>query len=64
MSWWMCDTCSYVFEAEEPPESCPQCQAKCVYSEVTCYVPECGGPDHIDVKLVALKAKEQKKPIK
>ena len=64
MSWWMCDRCSYTFESVESPELCPQCHEKCVYSDVTCYVPECGGPDHIDVKLVALKVKEQKRPLK
>ena len=64
MSWWMCDRCSYTFESMEPPELCPQCHEKCVYSDVTCYVPECGGPGHIDVKLVALKVKEQKRPLK
>ena len=44
MSWWICSECDYVFEAEAPPETCPECHSKCVFSDVTCYIPECGGP--------------------
>ena len=64
MSWWICGECDYVFEAEVPPETCPECHSKCVYSDVTCYIPECGGPGHLDTKLVALKAREAKKHIR
>ncbi len=63
MNWWMCSECDYVFEADTPPESCPECHKKCVFSEVTCYIPECGGTGKLDKKLVAIKAKEGKKQI-
>ena len=42
MSWCICSECDYVFEAEVPPETCPDCRSKCAYSDVTCYIPECG----------------------
>ncbi len=64
MGWWMCSECDYVFEAELPQETCPECHSKCVYSDVTCYTPECGGPGHLDMRLVGLKAGESKKHIK
>lgn len=61
MSWWMCDECDYVFEAETPPESCPECHEKCTFGDVTCYTPECGGPGKLDNRLVALRAKKGRK---
>jgi rubredoxin len=61
MNYWMCDECDYVFEAETPPDTCPSCHAKCTFSNVTCYIPECGGPDHLDMRLVAQRAAESKK---
>ena len=61
MSWWMCSDCDYVLEADTPPETCPNCKKKCIFSDVTCYTPECGGYGQLDAKLVALKAKESKK---
>ena len=64
MAWWICSECEYVFGAEEPPELRPGCHKKCAFSDVTCYIPECGGPGKLDPKLVALKAKEGKKQIK
>jgi rubredoxin len=63
MNWWICSECDYVFEAEKPPETCPSCHQKCAHSDVTCYIPECGGPGNLDVKLVALKAKGSKKRV-
>jgi rubredoxin len=61
MNYWMCDDCDYVFEAEVPPDTCPSCHAKCTFNNVTCYIPECGGPDHLDMRLVAQRAAEAKK---
>jgi rubredoxin len=58
MSWWICDECNYVLEAEAPPEKCPQCKQVCIFSDVTCYIPECGGPGSLDPKLVAAKIRE------
>jgi rubredoxin len=57
MNFWLCSECNYVLKADTPPEVCPNCNQKCVFTDVTCYIPECGGPDNFDSKLVALKAK-------
>ncbi len=64
MSWWICSECDYVVEADTPPELCPGCHKKCASSDVTCYIPECGGPGNLDRKLVAIKAREAKKQIR
>ena len=56
-NWWMCSECEYIFETGELPETCPSCQKKCAFVNVTCYIPECGGPDNIDVRLVAARSK-------
>jgi len=64
MNHWMCDECNYVFEAETPPDACPGCHAKCTFMNVSCYIPDCGGPDHYDPKLVAQYARESKKRLK
>ncbi|MBM4457270.1 MAG: hypothetical protein FJ011_05805 [Chloroflexi bacterium] len=41
--WWKCAECGYTFQAKPPPpETCPSCQQKCVFVDVTCYAPECG----------------------
>jgi rubredoxin len=61
VSWWICSECDYVFEAEKPYDTCPQCHKKCVFSDVTCYIPECGGPGLLDAKLVAQKVRKSKK---
>ena len=61
MNYWMCSECDYVFEAEVPPETCPSCHNKCTFSDVSCYIPECGGPDHLNQKMVAQKAAEAKR---
>ena len=36
MSHWMCDECDYVFEAETPPATCPDCHAKYTFMNVSC----------------------------
>ncbi len=64
MNHWMCNECNYVFEAETPPDTCPSCRAKCTFMNVSCYIPECGGPGHYDPKLVAQRAKESKKRLR
>ncbi len=59
MNWWMCSECDYVFEAEIPPDTCPNCGEKCTFLNVTCYIPECGGPGNLDRRLVAQRARER-----
>jgi rubredoxin len=64
MNYWMCDECNYVFEAETPPDTCPGCHAKCTFMNVSCYIPDCGGPGNYDPKLVAQHAKESENRLK
>ena len=58
MNYWMCSECNSVFEAETPAEVYPSCHVKCTFRNVTCYILECGGPDHLDRRLVAQRVKE------
>jgi rubredoxin len=44
MAVWKCVACGNTVTAEVPPELCPGCSGKCEYVDVTCYIPECGGP--------------------
>ena len=59
--WWMCSECEYVFNTESLPPTCPRCQKKCSFVNVACYIPECGGPNNVDYRLVAAKVAEAKK---
>lgn len=61
MSHWICSECDYTFKAEAPPETCPSCHKKCAFLDVSCYVPECGGPDNLDSRLVIQRMKQDKK---
>jgi len=60
-NWWMCSDCQYVFKAGNIPESCPGCKNKCTFVDVSCYIPDCGGPDNVDMRLVANLSAESKK---
>ena len=40
--YWKCSNCRYVLQAATPPEVCPSCQQNCQFTDVTCYIPECG----------------------
>ncbi len=44
MTAWKCNKCGNTINADTPPETCPSCREKCEYVDVTCYIPECGGP--------------------
>jgi len=44
MGQWKCTNCGYNLEAAAPPNECPNCHEKCDFVDVTCYIPECGGP--------------------
>lgn len=45
MPYFKCSNCQNTLEADTPPEICPACRQKCGFIDVTCYTPECGGPD-------------------
>ncbi|MCJ7521256.1 MAG: hypothetical protein MUP21_03440 [Dehalococcoidia bacterium] len=51
MTHWKCSECGYQLEAEAPPEKCPSCHEKCLFTDITCYIPECGGEKNIDPRL-------------
>jgi CRP-like cAMP-binding protein/rubredoxin len=52
MTHWMCTACGYYLQALTPPERCPSCSQACVFNDITCYRPECGGEQNIDPLLV------------
>lgn len=60
MTYWMCDKCSFVIEAPAPPDPCPSCHIKCVFSDVTCYTPDCG-IGSLDSRLVAQRIVKREK---
>jgi rubrerythrin len=51
LTYWKCANCGFLTTAMQPPDLCPECQASCHFIDVTCYVPECGGPGHIDPRI-------------
>jgi rubredoxin len=57
MTQWKCSNCGYTFEAEALPDRCPSCKQACTFSDVTCYIPDCGGPGNIDPRLAGKKDK-------
>ncbi len=52
LTYWKCSNCRYLITSEKPPDVCPDCGQKCPFLNVTCYLPECGGPGHPDPRLV------------
>ncbi len=44
MSVWKCNKCGNTITMDVPPDICSSCKQKCEYVDVTCYIPECGGP--------------------
>jgi len=50
-TFWKCELCGFTLSAAAPPEICPECKKKCLFRNITCYVPECGGPGNIDGRL-------------
>lgn len=50
-TFWKCGNCGNTLQAPNPPEICPSCNEKCLFKNVTCYTPECGGPGKIDPRL-------------
>lgn len=51
MSHWQCSKCGYQLQDKVPPGECPSCHEKCLFADITCYVPECGGEKNIDPRL-------------
>jgi rubredoxin len=46
MPVWKCNKCGNTVDLTiPPPETCPSCKEKCEFIDVSCYIPECGGPD-------------------
>lgn len=52
LTYWKCEKCGFLIKASIPPNICPSCKEKCDFRNVTCYIPECGGPKNIDPKLI------------
>ena len=52
MAHWMCTTCGYYLQSSEPLGRCPGCEQICVFNDVTCYRPGCGGEHNIDPLMV------------
>ena len=48
---WKCSDCGLIVQAEKPPEICPSCKGRCEFIDVSCYLPDCGGPGNIDPRL-------------
>jgi rubrerythrin len=44
LTYWKCSQCGLLITSMAPPDVCPECKAKCKVINVTCYLPECGGP--------------------
>lgn len=60
MAFFKCSNCGNTLEAETPPETCPACSQKCAFVDVTCYTPECGGPESRNIN-PGMLGNEQKK---
>jgi rubrerythrin len=50
-AYWKCKTCNFTIHAGAPPDACPVCRNQCRFKDITCYLPECGGPAYIDPRL-------------
>ncbi len=49
--FWKCSKCGFNVVAPTPPEVCPECKEPCEFKNVTCYLPDCGGPGNPDTRL-------------
>ncbi|MFP4427882.1 MAG: rubredoxin-like domain-containing protein [Desulfovermiculus sp.] len=52
LTYWKCQKCNFIITAPSPPETCPECGSNAGFVNVTCYIPECGGPEHVDPRLI------------
>jgi rubredoxin len=62
MPVWKCNKCGNTIDVQAPPEICPSCKQKCEFVNVSCYTPDCGGPDsgNIDEHVFAESFKGEK----
>jgi rubredoxin len=62
METWKCNKCGNTIDVVAPPETCPSCKAKCEFINVSCYTPDCGGPNsgNVDEKVFQESYKTQK----
>jgi len=62
MEVWKCNNCGNTITVNAPPETCPSCKTKCEFVNVSCYIPDCGGPDsgNVDENLFRKSYKEPK----
>ncbi|NLI33099.1 MAG: hypothetical protein GX422_10050 [Deltaproteobacteria bacterium] len=44
MAIFKCNSCGNTIDVVSPPDVCPACHQKCEFVDVTCYIPDCGGP--------------------
>ncbi len=51
LTYWKCEKCGFLITAAAPPGTCPNCGRECAFKNVTCYIPECGGPGNIDPRI-------------
>ena len=51
LTFWKCEKCGYTITVATPPGVCPECNEECVFRNITCYTPDCGGPGNIDPRL-------------
>ncbi len=58
MAHWMCTNCGHYLQTVEKPKQCPSCNEVSVFSDVTCYRPECGGETSVDPQLVEATVKK------
>ena len=52
MAKWMCSLCGYQIDNEKPLSHCPSCDKDCMFVDVTCYIPDCGGEDNVNSQVV------------
>ncbi|MDD5311846.1 MAG: desulfoferrodoxin family protein [Dehalococcoidia bacterium] len=61
MTYWMCEKCNFVIETVKPPDPCPSCHIKCVFTDVTSYTPDYGGVGSLDSRLVAQRVMKKER---
>lgn len=51
-TYFKCSNCNFLVTADAPPEVCPECEQSCMFIDVSCYTPDCGGPGKVDPRLL------------